>query len=112
MADIESLRLQNEARIAEDEKRKQSSCLLKHAANFASSGPTKEELESTYQKVKEAFDPFSTEWTMDQYGRRWIKCKVCGEIKRDSQMSSYGGKDGVNLGICSTCIRQNKDYMP
>lgn len=112
MADIESLRLENEARIAEDEKRKQSLRPFIHATNHTSSGPTEQELEAAYQKIKSAFDPSSTEWTMDPYGRRWIKCKVCGEIKRDSQMSFYGGTDGVNLGICSTCTQQNRKQTP
>lgn len=112
MADIERLRLQNEARIAKDEEQERSSRSFNQATIHTSSGPTEEEMDAAYQKIKAEFDPSSPNWTVDQYGRRWIKCTACGEIKQDSQMSSYGGKDGVNLGICSICVRKNRDCTP
>jgi len=68
--------------------------------------PTPQELENAYLEVKASFNPDSTTWTTDRYGRRWIQCKACGEIKRDNQMSSYGGRDGVNRGVCSLCSRK------
>lgn len=42
----------------------------------------------------------------DAYNNRWVKCKICGEIKRDIEFASYGGMDAVNLGICSSCSRK------
>lgn len=108
MADIEKLRLENETRIAESETLMRSSRVRIQITEHAASAPTKEELDAAYQKIKETFDSTSPEWTVDHYGRRWVKCKVCGEIKRDFQMSFYGGKDGGNLGICSSCARQDR----
>lgn len=49
------------------------------------------------------YDFDSEEPFYDRYSRRWLKCKNCGAIKREEEMLSYGGRNGVNKGICKTC---------
>lgn len=65
--------------------------------------------QAEYQRIKESFDPNASEWTVDKCERRWIQCKVCGEIKRDFDFSSYGGINGMNLGLCKVCSRKGFD---
>jgi len=98
---IETQRVEREKRIAAMQKR-----FTPSAKSEKPKDPTPQELENAYLEVKASFNPDSTAWTTDRYGRRWIQCKVCGEIKRDNQMSSYGGRDGVNRGVCSLCSRK------
>ena len=100
-AAIEAQRVEREKRIVAMQKR-----FIPVVKNEKPKQPTLEELENAYLEVKAAFNPDSTSWTTDRYSRRWIQCKVCGEIKRDNQMSSYGGSDGVNRGVCSLCSRK------
>lgn len=45
---------------------------------------------------------------IDSFGRRWVRCLKCGEIKQDRDFSDYGGKNRLNLGVCSVCSR-NRD---
>ena len=40
----------------------------------------------------------------DSYGKRWLICSNCGQIKREDEMVSYQGK----TGICRECERDNK----
>lgn len=54
-------------------------------------------------RIKSVFKVDYPSATIDRFNRRWVKCKVCGEIKRDFQMFEYGGKDGFNLGTCLDC---------
>ena len=44
----------------------------------------------------------------DSFGRRWVRCEKCGEVKQDKDFASYGGLDHINLGICSSCSRKAK----
>lgn len=39
----------------------------------------------------------------DAAGNRWIKCEFCGLIAKESEFTSYGGENHVNLGTCKTC---------
>lgn len=39
----------------------------------------------------------------DEEGNRWIKCELCGLIAKESEFTSYGGQNHVNLGTCKTC---------
>lgn len=39
----------------------------------------------------------------DGAGNRWIKCEYCGRIDKESEFSSYGGANHVNLGTCKKC---------
>ncbi len=62
------------------------------------------EYEVCYDEVRNKFTQ-QNEQIRDHTGRRWVKCEKCGEIKPDSEFSSYGGMGHVNLGICSKCSR-------
>ena len=55
-----------------------------------------------YNEVKEKFVQQETP-IRDSAGRRWVQCEICHEIKEDSEFSSYGGMNHVNLGKCSKC---------
>ena len=58
------------------------------------------------KRIAAAFDPDSPEQTLDRFGRRWLKCVECGQIKEASDMSDYGGRVmGPNRGICRECSR-------
>lgn len=63
-------------------------------------------------RIKDSFDPLSTEPLWDKYNRRWAKCTCCGELKQTKDMSSYGGR-GIecNLGICLNCARQRRNNL-
>ena len=43
----------------------------------------------------------------DAAGNRWIRCEFCGKIAKDSEFSSYGGANHVNLGTCKECSANN-----
>ena len=45
----------------------------------------------------------------DRYHRRWLKCKVCGEICRTEEMAYYGGGGSVNYGVCKECTKQMRN---
>lgn len=116
-ADIEKIRMRNEERtkhrMASRNVQGARKCFnvspeSKHSElRTRSNSPTPEELEGEYRRILLTFDSTSKEWTVDKYGRRWIKCKVCGELKESSQMACYGGSDGVNCGTCSECNRKS-----
>lgn len=57
-------------------------------------------------EVQAKFNEPTDDPIYDRFGRRWLKCLVCGEIKPDSEMSIYGGRDGMNNGTCRDCIRR------
>lgn len=59
-----------------------------------------------YNEVKEKFVQQETP-IRDSSGRRWVQCEICHEIKEDSEFSSYGGMNHVNLGKCSKCSRNS-----
>ena len=54
------------------------------------------------ESVKDKFMQ-QTEQIKDCYGRRWIKCEICGEIKKEPEFWTYGGLNRVNLGQCYSC---------
>ena len=39
----------------------------------------------------------------DSDGGRWVKCRICGEVKPATEFISYGGKGELNLGKCKCC---------
>ena len=49
------------------------------------------------------YDFKSSEPFFDCFGKRWIVCKCCGQIKREDEMKSYGGRGSENEGICNDC---------
>ena len=60
-----------------------------------------------YEQVKDLFTQQDT-IIRDEFGTRWIKCKLCGEIKINSDFVSYGGRNDKNLGKCSKCFRKDR----
>ena len=58
-----------------------------------------------YEQVRDKFVQQDTQ-IRDEFGNRWIECAQCGEIKMVSEFSSYGGKNQVNLGRCTLCVRK------
>lgn len=55
--------------------------------------------------VKDKFTQ-QTSIIRDRFGKRWVKCKKCGAIKRDFEFPSYGGTESTNLGTCRECYRK------
>lgn len=118
MADIEKIRLENERAIRDAQERRSTKSQMpdsptSHIAQLPKTeilyaAPTQAELDAEYDEVKKTFNPDSPEWTVDRFHRRWIQCEVCGEIKRDDQMASYGGINGANRGICAACSRKRE----
>ena len=62
---------------------------------------------NSYNEVKDKFTQQESQ-IRDSSGRRWIQCELCGEIKPESEFSSYGGANHVNLGVCCDCSRHNR----
>ena len=60
-----------------------------------------------YNQVKDKFTQ-QTEQIRDSYNYRWVKCELCGEIKRETEFASYGGTNHVNLGQCSVCCKRDR----
>lgn len=44
----------------------------------------------------------------DAVGNRWIKCEFCGMIAKESEFTSYGGQNHVNLGTCKACFSKKE----
>ena len=116
LADIERIRKANEEEIRQREERSRAfdrrptytSPTLYAAKPAAPVGPTQAELDAEYNRICQHFDPHAEEWTVDRYNRRWILCTACGQIKKDTQMSSYGGRGGANKGVCAECSRNSR----
>ena len=100
-AEIEKIRLNNEERI-----KHRAAASAAQESHTCQNSATAAELRQEYQRIVSTFDPTAKTWTVDKYDRRWIKCRICGEIKESSQFASYGGPDGANLGICAACNRK------
>ncbi|MCD8006731.1 MAG: UvrD-helicase domain-containing protein [Oscillospiraceae bacterium] len=86
----------DEDKKAEEEKRRKE--MLAH-----------EERVRQAEDIKKRFtDPLPGKPVWDSHGDRWIKCKCCGDIKRATDFSTYGGFDGVNLGVCRECYEKGR----
>lgn len=116
LSEIEKIRKANEKEIRQREER--SRAFDRRPINTrptpyttkpaAPVGPTQAELDAEYNQICQHFDPDAEEWTVDRYNRRWILCTLCGQIKKDTQMSSYGGRGGANKGVCAECSRSGR----
>ena len=62
---------------------------------------------NSYNEVKDKFTQ-QEKTIRDSSGERWVQCELCGEIKPDSEFSSYGGVNHVNLGVCRKCSHRDK----
>lgn len=58
------------------------------------------------KEMEEKFDPKSNELAYDSFGRRWVQCTKCLRIVPSEDCPMYGGRNGVNLGICYDCSRK------
>ena len=112
-ARIEELRRKNEAEIQRRQRKfelaKTEYSTFKSATKaepLKQSTPTAEELELEHMRIVSDFDPDVGEQICDKFGRRWVKCKYCGQIKQIEQMTSYGGPHSLNLGKCRECSRK------
>ena len=45
---------------------------------------------------------------IDRFGRRWVRCKLCGKTDLASEFASYGKENEMNLGICCDCNRKEQ----
>lgn len=57
------------------------------------------------KRIAVAFDPDSPEQTLDRFGRRWLKCVECGQIKEASDMSDYGGVPWGLIVVFAECAQ-------
>lgn len=48
-----------------------------------------EELHAEEERMKESFNPLSTEILRDKFDRRWVKCTCYGEVKPADEMADY-----------------------
>ena len=58
-----------------------------------------------YEEILEIIDQ-QDQVARDRFGRRWVRCEICGEVKLSKYFSSYGGNNRKNLGVCSACSRK------
>ena len=63
--------------------------------------------ERCYREVLDQIDQ-QEEPARDSLGRRWVRCEQCGEIKKESECSFYGGPNRANLGVCTPCTRAKR----
>lgn len=73
---------------------------------FLQRGPTEEELRTEEEQIKANYNVNSEDWIVDRFGRRWVLCEQCGELKQDKEMSMYGGTKGPNIGVCRECTHR------
>ena len=64
--------------------------------------------ERMYDEVKDSFTQQHSQ-IRDSRGVRWVKCEICGKILPDSQFSSYGGPNHINLGVCTDCDHKRRN---
>lgn len=97
--------LENEARILreqeaklEEERQAEERCREKETAEKRKQmqiASKESVLQQIDQQEKQAIDAF---------GRRWIRCEICGEVKTKEQFPIYGGPGRINLGKCYSCM--------
>ncbi|MDR1694247.1 MAG: hypothetical protein LBR70_03540 [Lactobacillaceae bacterium] len=63
----------------------------------------KEKHISGYEQVKDKPFEQNNYQIRDSFDIRWVKCKLCGEIKPAKEFSSYGGSNSMNFGECYSC---------
>lgn len=97
---LETVLARNMLRIITDSSKDQS-----HAQQ-APKDPQQERYETGYKDVKDSFTQ-QTSIIRDRFGTRWVKCEKCGAIKQDVEFASYGGRNHINLGVCSECCRKS-----
>lgn len=117
---IMEIRQRNDERIQQRREKTTSrqSCSNGHPSPLPLLAPTdhtpqqdlSEELNTEEERMKNSFDPLSTEILRDKFNRRWVKCTCCGVLKQAQEMTFYGGP-GIecNTGECSSCVRKRRN---
>ena len=119
MAAIEKLQKENDERrilIAQERERREKLNSFKRLNTYYSNQrpvpqPAKpaisfeEKIRLGKLEVAAKMEKPSDEPVFDQFNVRWLKCTCCGEIKSSDEMSSYGGRNSANMGICRDCSR-------
>ena len=80
-----------------------------HTPVYPRPSPTYAELLAEHKHIIATFAPQSSDRTVDCYQRRWVKCRECGIVLRDTEIAYYGGPSGDNLCVCSKCSREKTD---
>lgn len=120
-AKVDALRKKNEEETAEHERRRAESlrnmteqqrqikAYMEARASTKQVPPPPIILKSKAQqmhdeaiRIRDTFDPTGPEKTVDSFGRRWVKCEVCGRILSEDQIVQFGG---ANVGLCKNCWR-------
>ena len=60
-------------------------------------------MEDVYMRIDQQKEP-----VYDYRGQRWVRCKICREVKLAGGFFSRGGQGEMNLGICSKCWEKIK----
>lgn len=102
---VEAMRAANEKKVEDAEQQRAQSAKQRAMGQNKCGSSFQASLDAEYERIASNFDPESAEQTRDRFGRRWILCKVCGEIKLVQDMAMYGGKN-PNRGICRVCARK------
>ena len=66
----------------------------------------KENLDEIRKKAESEIDKFIDEPYIDDFGKKWYKCLVCGKVARENEFSMYGGPHQVARGTCYGCIKK------
>lgn len=114
----EERKLEEDRKLQEEEEKEQHR-LAEEAANRRVENEEKNKLEEEQRQAEirrcdEDFrlnmeSKFTQQETqvIDDEGNRWIKCRFCQKIDKDSKFSSYGGEGRFNLGTCNECSKSN-----
>lgn len=119
MATIAKLQKENDERRVlisqERERREKLNSFKRLNAYYSNQRPTPQPSKPTVSfeekirlgklEVAKRMEQPSDEPVFDQFNIRWLQCTCCGEIKSSDEMSSYGGRNCANRGICRDCAR-------
>lgn len=103
----------------QEQRRKQEEAERERKRRQEEEKKRREKNEAEIKKREEDFrqnmkDNFTQQETQikDAAGNRWIKCEFCGLIAKESEFTSYGGINHMNLGTCNTCAaKKAAEYL-
>ena len=103
-AECRRLELQKQQKEAEKErkKRQEEARLLREKEEAEYQAELKRREDDFRRNMEENFSQQVTQ-IRDVDGNRWIKCEYCDLIAKESEFTSYGGPNHVNLGTCKNC---------
>lgn len=120
MANIAMLQKENDKRhifIAQEQARREKLICTNQLNTYSTNQPPipqstkpavsyEEKIRLGKLEVAKRMERPSNEPVYDQFNIRWLKCTCCGAIRPSDKMSSYGGRNRANMGICSECARK------